>query len=31
MEKSSISIFDENYKQIISNIARAAEKSGIKN
>ena len=30
MEKSSISIFDENYKQIISNIARAAEKSGRK-
>lgn len=28
MEKSSTSIFDENYKQIISNIARAAEKSG---
>ena len=30
MEKSSISIFDENYRQIISNIARAAEKSGRK-
>lgn len=30
MEKSSISIFDENYKQIISNITRAAEKSGRK-
>lgn len=30
MEKSSIDIFDENYKQIISNIARAAEKSGRK-
>lgn len=28
MEKSSISIFDENYKEITVNIARAAEKSG---
>ncbi len=28
MEKSSISIFDENYKRITENIARAAEKSG---
>ncbi len=28
MEKSSISIFDENYKKICENIARAAEKSG---
>lgn len=28
MEKSSISIFDENYKIICENIARAAEKSG---
>lgn len=30
MEKSSISIFDENYKKITENIARAAEKSGRK-
>lgn len=30
MEKSSISIFDENYKEITENIARAAEKSGRK-
>ena len=28
MEKSSISIFDENYKEITDNIARAAQKSG---
>ena len=28
MEKSSISIFDENYKEITQNIARAALKSG---
>ena len=28
MEKSSIEIFDENYKQITENIARAAKKSG---
>ncbi len=28
MEKSSISVFDENYKRISENIARAAEKSG---
>lgn len=30
MEKSLISIFDENYKEITENIARAAEKSGRK-
>lgn len=30
MEKSSIEIFDENFKQITENIARAAEKSGRK-
>ena len=30
MEKSSINIFDENYKEITENIARAAEKSGRK-
>ena len=30
MEKSSISIFDENYKEITKNIAAAAEKSGRK-
>ena len=30
MEKSSINIFDENYKKITENIARAAEKSGRK-
>ena len=30
MEKSSINIFDENYKEIVSNIALAAEKSGRK-
>ena len=30
MEKSSIDIFDENYKKITENIARAAEKSGRK-
>ena len=30
MEKSSINIFDENYKQITQNIAVAAEKSGRK-
>lgn len=30
MEKSSIDIFDENYKRITQNIARAAEKSGRK-
>lgn len=30
MEKSSIDIFDENYKLITQNIARAAEKSGRK-
>ena len=28
MEKSSISIFDQNYKEITDNIARAAQKSG---
>lgn len=28
MEKSSISIFNENYKEITDNIARAAQKSG---
>ncbi|MBQ8740054.1 MAG: YggS family pyridoxal phosphate-dependent enzyme [Clostridia bacterium] len=28
MEKSSISIFDDNYKEITQNIARAAQKSG---
>lgn len=28
MEKSSIEIFDENYKRVTENIARAAEKSG---
>ncbi len=30
MEKSSISIFDENYKKIVKNIADAAQKSGRK-
>lgn len=30
MEKSSISIFDENYKEIVNNIALAAQKSGRK-
>ena len=30
MEKSSISIFDENYKEITENIAAAAKKAGKK-